>query len=374
MDFYLAEVHAGVVDYAREARWILQDAACYIPSVLTQIVEPFDGVLATAVFPPLQAWLRKLKVPVVRMACADRQLPFPAVEPDPEAIGAKAAQYLLTLGNPHFAYYCTASVEETRACWTGFSRVLRAAGHEPTLLDFWTATGQSPEATPPPRPVRWAWLRKRLPKLPRPLAVLVEDDRFLPDLYETADQLGWRVPEDLALMGQDARPLILAKLPIPSTSIDTGLYRIGYEAAALLDRLISGQSAPAEVRRVPPGDVVARRSTAVCYCSHEGVSRAITYLRRHFVEPLTLESVAAAGGVPSRTLQGMFKEATGHTFTEELTRLRLDHAIRLIRTSDLKLESVAHESGFGNARYLCEVFRKVLGSTPTAYRTGHGIA
>ncbi len=368
MDFYLAEVHAGVVDYARESGWILQDSACYMPEVLPQIREPFDGVLAIAVFPRLQTWLRKLRMPVVRMACADRTLPFPAVEPDPRAIGEKAAQHLLALGNPHFAYYSTLSSNETAACWEGFSSTIRAAGHEPTWLDFGAAT-PSKAGINPPRPARWAWLKKRISKLPRPLAVLAEDDRFLLDIYTTAEELGLRVPEDIAVMGQDNRPLILSKLEMPSTSIDTGLYQIGYSAAELLDKIVSGQPAPEGVVRVGPGEVEVRQSTAVCYSGHEGFDRSVTVLRQRFMEPLTLDGVAAIGSVPIRKFQNLFKENIGRSFTGELTRLRLDRAIRLLETTNLKLESVAHESGFSTAKYLCDVFRRTLGRTPSAYRS-----
>ena len=369
-DFYLAEMHAGIVDYARQANWILHDGICYMPSALGSYDEPSDGILALVAFPELKDWLLQRKVPVIRMHCAGRELPFPAVEPDPVAIGATAARHLLTLGQPHFAYYSYGNSKETDACWEGFAAVLRAAGTDPIRLNFSTATGQAPDARPL-RDIRWAWLRDRLSQLPRPLAVLAEDDRFLIDLFQAAAMLGWRVPEDIALMGQDDRALILGKLPVPATSLDTGLWRIGHEAAALLDRMLGGEEVPSEVWRVPPGAVVARRSTEVCYHEHAGVSAAITWLRQNFRQPLTIHSLACKAGIGTRTLQQHFKSATGHTFKEELTRLRLDHAAGLLRETDLKLESVAQEAGFANAKYLCDTFRKAFATSPAAYRKSH---
>lgn len=71
-----------------------------------------------------------------------------------------------------------------------------------------------------------------------------------------------------------------------------------------------------------------------------------------------------------RSLQLAFNEHLGHSVSDELSRVRLEHAKRLLRETDLKLDSVAHESGLGNAKCLCQVFRAAFGETPTDYRDG----
>jgi len=365
-DLYIAEVHAGILAYSRKANWFLQDALCYSPSLRKSFNRPTDGILATVTMPELQGWLQEQTVPVVRTLNAGQHLPFPAVEQDPQAIGAGAASHLLTLGQPHFVYYSCRRSIETDACWKGFSEQLRAAGKTATRLDFESTIRQSSFNMAPD--VCWTWLQDELARLSRPIALLAEDDRFLVDVFQAIGMLGWRVPEDIAVMGQDNRPLVLAKLPGSVTSIDTGLWQVGYEAAALLDRILDGEPPPTNPLRVPPGPVVARRSTEVYFDEHSGVSSAITHLRQNFKRPLTLESLARQTGVSSRTLQKHFKPATGRSFKEELIRLRLDHVTHLLSDTDLKLESVAHEAGFASAKYLCDAFRKSFGTSPVAYR------
>lgn len=364
-DIYRAEVHAGVIDYSRQAGWALYDGQIYVPSV--PYAEPCDGILAIAGFPALVDWLSQQGVPVVRLLCSRADLPYPAVEPDPEAIGVRAARHFLTLGSPHCVFYTAWLTDETESLFRGFSETLRAAGRAVTLLNF--GEGRDPALSAIySRQERWDFLHQALAKLPRPLAVFAEDDRYAYDLIQAAAMLGWRIPEDIAVLGSDDRELILGKYPVPVSSVDTNLRRIGWEGAALLDRILNGDEPPRETIRIPPGEVVVRRSTATFVCAHPGVTTAVNLLRASFHEPLKVADIARAAGLSSRSLQTLFKEHVGCTVSEELSRLRMEHALRLLRETDLKLSSVATEAGLRNAKYLCEVFRESFGITPTEYR------
>ena len=58
----------------------------------------------------------------------------------------------------------------------------------------------------------------------------------------------------------------------------------------------------------------------------------------------------------------------GATPAAWLSRQRIIHAQRLLESTDLGLDRVAYESGFGSAAVLRQNFARVLGTTPTAYR------
>jgi LacI family transcriptional regulator len=365
-DIYLTEIHAGVVDYAREAGWALYDGKCY--DVENTYSEPADGILTVVARPRLLEWLKAQTVPVVQMlSLIGGDAPFPVVQPDPAAIGVRAARHFLTLGSPNCVFYRTWLPDGREACWETFAATLRAAGRTVHLIDF--AAGRTfKEITTFPRQERWAWLAEQLRNLDRPLAAFVMDDRYVNDLFQAAKLLEWRIPEDMAVLGADDRPLVLGKQPISVSSVDSSLHGIGWAGAALLDRILDGEKPPAEPIRIAPGQVVARRSTATFICDHPGVSAAMKFLRSHYHEAIHIPEIARAVGLSARSLQTAFKTVTGSTVSEELGRLRLDHAARLLRETDLKLESVANEAGLSNARYLCEVFRTAFGSTPAAYR------
>lgn len=366
-DLSVPEVHAGVVDYAGAAGWALSDWGCYFPSSLFSSHERFDGILAIVVQDPLCAWLKAQPCPVVRLLCSERDLPCPAIEPDCLAIGALAAEHLLTLGSPTFAFYRSCDTSETRRLWEGFSGALAAAARKAHFIDY-AAAVQPQTGTVIPRVQRWMWLRDQLAALPRPLALFVEDDRYANDVIEAIAMLGWRVPEDVAVLGVDNRALILGKLPLSVSSVDSNLHGVGWTGAALLNRLMDGGAPPNSPILVKPESVVSRRSTATFVCDRPTVSAAVKFLRAHYHEVIHIADIARFAGLSTRSLQVFFKEEVGCTISEELARLRMEHATRLLRETDLKLESVAHESGLKSASYLCEVFRSAFHTTPTAYR------
>ena len=360
-DHYVGEIHEGVVDYSRTAGWDLFDGKCFFPSSTRQ--EEWDGVLGIMSTAKTRSWLKTLSCPVVYIL---ESAAGPAVDADWEAIGRHGAEHLLSLGSLACAFYRLGESHETNGIWRGFSGTLAASGREAQLLD----AGSQSEATP--RLVRWTWLCEELSKLPRPLAVMVEDDRFVSDVFEAADLLGWRIPQDLAVLGTDNRSLVLGKLPIPVSSVDTNLREIGRAAAELLDGLMKGEPPPAQTRVIAPFGVVARQSTATFVSNHPGLDKVVNHLRKHFASPLQLPELARSAGLSVRSLQTAFKAEMGHPLSEELSQLRLKEASRLLRDTDLKLESVALESGFGTASYLCRVFRKHFGETPSRYREVHG--
>jgi transcriptional regulator GlxA family with amidase domain len=69
-----------------------------------------------------------------------------------------------------------------------------------------------------------------------------------------------------------------------------------------------------------------------------------------------------------RVFQSEFKRRVGHSARDELQRARLACAARLLRDSDLKLEAIAMESGFGSAAQLCRFFARAYGSSPNVWR------
>jgi transcriptional regulator GlxA family with amidase domain len=83
---------------------------------------------------------------------------------------------------------------------------------------------------------------------------------------------------------------------------------------------------------------------------------------------LTVEQLASKAHMSPRTFARRFKADFGATPAAWLSRQRIIHAQRLLESTDLGLDRVAYESGFGSAAVLRQNFARVLGTTPTAYR------
>ncbi|MDN3496753.1 helix-turn-helix domain-containing protein, partial [Planococcus sp. APC 4015] len=83
---------------------------------------------------------------------------------------------------------------------------------------------------------------------------------------------------------------------------------------------------------------------------------------------LSVDQLAAKAHMSPRTFARRFKADFGATPAAWLSRQRIIHAQRLLEKTDLGLDRVAYESGFGSAAVLRQNFARALGTTPTAYR------
>jgi transcriptional regulator GlxA family with amidase domain len=92
------------------------------------------------------------------------------------------------------------------------------------------------------------------------------------------------------------------------------------------------------------------------------------WLRTHLAEPVTVADLADRSAMSPRTFARRFLASTGTTPLAWLTRERLRFAQRLLETSDVPVDLVAHESGFGSPDNLRKHFARTLRTTPQAYR------
>jgi transcriptional regulator GlxA family with amidase domain len=88
----------------------------------------------------------------------------------------------------------------------------------------------------------------------------------------------------------------------------------------------------------------------------------------HLDQPLEVETLARHAGVSPRTFARRFREETGTTPLQWLLGRRVLEARRLLEETDLSVEAVAGQTGFGTAASLREHFRRATATTPTAYR------
>ncbi|MBV0893486.1 helix-turn-helix domain-containing protein [Paracoccus sp. Z118] len=88
----------------------------------------------------------------------------------------------------------------------------------------------------------------------------------------------------------------------------------------------------------------------------------------HLAEPLTLDRLAGVAHMSRRSFTRRFREATGMTVTRWLNAQRVARAQQLLETTDLPVERIAHEVGFGTALTMRQQFAAQLGTAPSDYR------
>jgi two-component system response regulator YesN len=99
------------------------------------------------------------------------------------------------------------------------------------------------------------------------------------------------------------------------------------------------------------------------------IQQAKAYLEAHSANPdLSLHEIAAYVNFSPSYFSSVFSREVGETFKDYLTRIRLEKAKKLLRTTDLKCYQVAYACGYNDPHYFSVIFRKYTGLTPQKYR------
>lgn len=99
--------------------------------------------------------------------------------------------------------------------------------------------------------------------------------------------------------------------------------------------------------------------------------RAYQYMQTHYRTLHRIEEVAEHLGISHSHLRHLFRQCYGLSLIEALTRIRVEQAEALLRSTTLSLTAVATQCGFANERYFSTVFRRFCGCPPGAYRLQH---
>ncbi len=361
-----AEMLRGIAEYAHEhGPWdfFLEPRGPYERLKLPRQWR-VDGVIARVDHIALENTIRRQKLPAVNVSWyRTHSRAIPKVVSDQTACARLAADHLLQLGHRHIGYLGPVD----RAGYydelgESFVRFIHAAGLPCAVF------------TPPARKDRnqaafdAAHFRRWLKKLPKPAAILAWSDRFGREVVQAAAAIHAAIPDDLAILSAERDPLISALSPVPLSSLDMAPNRVGYEAAALLDRLLQGQPAPDEPTLIPPVGVIQRKSTDTVSVEDEQVAQALRYIRENVHQPIRVEDVLEAVPLSRRALEQRFQKALGRSPASEIRRARLERAKRLLVETDLPLSIIADRCGFNHSEVMIRNFQKHLGVSPGRFR------
>lgn len=98
------------------------------------------------------------------------------------------------------------------------------------------------------------------------------------------------------------------------------------------------------------------------------LSGVLEWAREHLSESLSVDTLADVAKMSRRTFTRRFGEATGTTVTKWLNVERVSRAQQLLETTDLPIERIAAEAGFGTPLSLRQQFSTQLGTSPSDYR------
>ncbi len=92
------------------------------------------------------------------------------------------------------------------------------------------------------------------------------------------------------------------------------------------------------------------------------------YISHNYSTPIKLETLASLFGYNSAYLGKIFHKAAGMSFNNYVDKLRVEHSMKLLRESDMKVYEIARQVGYKSVDYYHKKFRAVTGESPAEYR------
>ncbi|WP_250453737.1 helix-turn-helix domain-containing protein [Caballeronia sp. ATUFL_M2_KS44] len=108
--------------------------------------------------------------------------------------------------------------------------------------------------------------------------------------------------------------------------------------------------------------------------SNDNIKLALRWMDANIASRISIDAVAEAAAMSERNFLRRFRSETGMTPSDYLLRARLNLCCRLLRETHLPVDKIARRCGFSGGRHLSILFRKILSTTPTAYRGTHNEA
>lgn len=331
-----------------------------------------DGIITRIRSPRIEQIIRATALPFVASDLSERTLKgdsiFGRIVTDGYAIGRIGAEHLFELGLRHYAFCgfhgCMWSYRREQA----FVDFLRARGFQSLTYRLhpttWLQRTHWIDLWKDEQPALAAWLKT----LPLSIGVMVCNDVCGIQLLQVCSEVGLRVPDDIAVLGVDNDEMVTALANPPLSSIALDLEKAGYEAAHILDALMSHRSIEAFEARVYPAYVAARQSTGFIAQEDPIVARALQTIRDEARHGIGVVDVIDKVGVSRRTLERRFSKAVGRTVHAEIARRQLELAKRMLVQTDMTSEAIARSVGFGTVETFNRAFRRSTSLSPQRFR------
>ena len=274
-----------------------------------------DGILAHINDRRMAKAVLQTGIPTVDLRGAVGDVGLPMIGLDNSKVVRLAAEHFLERGFRHFAFCGTPRGENRNQDMRAdeYQRLLAERGLD--CATYFKPPGRAPVAWEEEQEQMARWLKR----LPKPIAIMTcHDDRGL-QVLDACHRVGLTVPDQVAILGIDNDPFLCNLSNPPLSSIDVNPERIGYEAAAVLDRLMQGAAPQRGPCFFPPRGVVTRRSTDVTAVGDPELAGAISLIRSRACTPTSIGRLLREVTMSRTSLFRGFKKYLGRSPKQEMT-------------------------------------------------------
>jgi LacI family transcriptional regulator len=310
-------------------------------------------------------WPRK--IPIVALQRTDDRVTPWRVLPDDEAVGRLVAEEFIKRGFRRLAYFPQKDLKAPGTPWDnerleGFDRIARTYRVQTRVYEgpvgVWGQLNHKAHSVP---------LADWLLSLVKPVGIMAASDMCARHLLLAAEAVGVRIPEVAAVISVDNEPwaeIIFRGL----SSVELDGARSGYAAAELLHKLLEKQPITPTTIRIPPRRLIVRRSSSTTAIDDSDVANAVRFINEHATNGIGVRHVVDAVPLSRRTLERRFHDALHHSILQEIRAVQVQRAKLLLVDETIPLPTVAKVSGFSSVKAMQNLFRRMVGITPTKYR------
>ncbi|ADV42085.1 xylose operon transcription regulator XylR [Bacteroides helcogenes] len=293
---------------------------------------------------------------------------IPNITGDYRKSGKMAAEFFISKGFQHFAFYGYRDAVWSQERCEGFYECIAAQGfgdnfhayQEQSLDDLWFY-----EAPP-----LLTWLKS----LPQPTALMACDDNQGNRITEICKVNNIRVPDRIAILGVDNDEIICNLSDPPLSSISHNIARGGFEAAELINHLLNDEDSSHQNIQdvvIQPINIVNRLSTDFYSTADAYIHTALKYIHQNIAADITVTDIVKQVPLSRRLLEIRFKQVTQQSIHKYIFNLRMERFAQLLLASDAPIADVAEQVGISNLKNLSRQFKLLKKVSPNEYRKKH---
>ncbi|MGA2678669.1 MAG: DNA-binding transcriptional regulator [Sedimentisphaerales bacterium] len=319
--------------------------------------------------------LLRIGIPVIGVATIQNLLNIPFVSANSKEVAQMACEYLLKKKFVNLAFFGLTQARWSTERLEHFSQYLAKRGYNVHVFKEKQVLLRN-DLTPFTR----LWINTALnagqqkliewlKQLPKPVAILASCDIFACYLLNVAKEAGFSVPDEIAILGVNNDNALCNICDPPLSSIAFNFKKAGYDAAKLLDKMISGhETMQGQCIEIQPTHVETRGSTDVYAIDDPAIVQAMKYIREKGNTPLQVDAIANHVCMSKRLLQLRFHDLIGKSVHDEIVQAHFEIAKAMLIETNLPIDEIAAHSGFHYTSNMRRAFIKITGMLPQKYR------
>ena len=291
----------------------------------------------------------------------------PTIVGDVAQTGQMAAEHLMGLGIHNFAYCGMGNYYWSKGRYESFRKTLATAGFSTAYFELNMQTVNTSLRKEQQRLTDW------IAGLPKPAGVMNCADDCSQYTIEACKTANVEIPNEIAIIGVDNDDMVCDLSDPPLTSIALDFAKAGFEAAELLDKLISNETPESTFITVRPSHIEIRASTDILAVEDPDVAAAVRFIRQHANRLIQIEDVLTEVTCCQRMLHQKFMQTFGHSLYHEMRTARVERIAKMLRETSMPITEIALKLGYNSYNHISRYFKQTMKINPLAYRKRFGL-